>query len=95
MSMQNFVNCSKKRPPLLLLVKVGLQFENLVLNNIDGLLVQMGMQNAPLLNAGPYYQPQTKAHKRISATTKSFRDGSDHDAPEAHGNPSHSRASGE
>jgi uncharacterized protein len=42
---------------------VGLQFENLVLNNIDGLLVQMGMQNTPLLNAGPYYQTQTKAHK--------------------------------
>jgi AAA+ ATPase superfamily predicted ATPase len=42
---------------------IGLQFENLVLNNISGLLAQMGLSNTPILNAGPHYQTQTKAHE--------------------------------
>jgi AAA+ ATPase superfamily predicted ATPase len=42
---------------------IGLQFENLVLNNIDELLSLMGLSNTPIINVGPFYQSQTKKHK--------------------------------
>ncbi len=42
---------------------IGLQFENLVLNNVDVLLAQMGLSNTTIINAGPFYQAETKSHK--------------------------------
>ena len=42
---------------------VGLQFENLVLNNIDMLLVHMGLSNSTIINAGSFFQSQTSIRK--------------------------------
>ena len=42
---------------------VGLQFENLVLNNVDVLLAHMGLSNSTIINAGSFLQSQTKTHK--------------------------------
>ncbi len=38
---------------------VGLQFENLVLDNLDVILDTLGLAHVPILNAGPYFQAQT------------------------------------
>ncbi len=42
---------------------IGLQFENLVLNNVDVLLAHMGLSNTAIINAGSFFQAQTKNHK--------------------------------
>lgn len=39
---------------------MGLQFENLVLQNLDALQRELGLQNAPILNAAPYFQNKTQ-----------------------------------
>jgi AAA+ ATPase superfamily predicted ATPase len=38
----------------------GLQLENLVLQSLDVLRPRLGLENATILNAGPYTQPKTK-----------------------------------
>lgn len=38
---------------------MGLQFENLVLANLDLLLAHIGLDKTPILNAGPYFQKET------------------------------------
>ena len=40
----------------------GLQFENLILNNHGILLDKIGLNNVPVINIGPYFQPKTKKH---------------------------------
>ncbi len=42
---------------------MGLQFENLVLANVDLLLERIGLGKTPVLNAGSYYQKQTLRRK--------------------------------
>lgn len=42
---------------------IGLQFENLVLNNLEGILSRLGLSSVPILNAGPYCQTTTKTKK--------------------------------
>jgi AAA+ ATPase superfamily predicted ATPase len=42
---------------------IGLQFENLVLNNVDVLLAHMGLSNIAIINAGSFFQAQTKNHQ--------------------------------
>jgi hypothetical protein len=39
---------------------IGLQFENLILENLDALLVKIGLTHVPVLNAGPYFQAKTQ-----------------------------------
>ncbi len=39
---------------------IGLQFENLVLENLDALLVKIGLTQVPVLNAGAYFQAKTQ-----------------------------------
>jgi hypothetical protein len=39
---------------------IGFQFENLVLENLDALLGDIGLQGVPVLNAGPYFQAKTQ-----------------------------------
>jgi uncharacterized protein len=39
---------------------IGLQFENLVLENLDALLAKIGLAHVPVLNAGPYFQAKTQ-----------------------------------
>jgi uncharacterized protein len=38
---------------------IGLQFENLVLENLDALVAKIGLNQVPILNAGPYFQAKT------------------------------------
>ena len=38
---------------------IGLQFENLVLDNLDGILDTLDLANVPILNAGSYFQSKT------------------------------------
>ena len=42
---------------------VGLQFENLILDNLLPLLNSAGLRQVPLLNVGPYYQNATQRRK--------------------------------
>jgi uncharacterized protein len=39
---------------------VGLQFENLVLENLEALLAKIGLAQVPVLNTGPYFQAKTQ-----------------------------------
>jgi hypothetical protein len=39
---------------------IGLQFENLVLENLVALLDKIGLTHVPVLNAGPYFQAKTQ-----------------------------------
>src|SRR5580658_2124123 len=39
---------------------VGLQFENLVLENLEALLAKIGLAQVPVLNTGPYFQSKTQ-----------------------------------
>ena len=39
---------------------IGLQFENLVLENLEALLANIGLSHVPVLNAGPYFQSKTQ-----------------------------------
>ena len=41
---------------------IGLQFENLVLNNRKNIIRQLNISSASLLSASPYYQRKTKQH---------------------------------
>ena len=42
---------------------MGLQFENLVVNNSELLRERLGLANTPVLNAAPYFQNQTQRKK--------------------------------
>ena len=42
---------------------MGLQFENLIHQNLDVVLRKIGLENIPVLNAGPYAQTQTQRRK--------------------------------
>jgi hypothetical protein len=42
---------------------MGLQFENLVLNNLSSLLKILQIPPSTMLSAAPYFQRQTKRHK--------------------------------
>jgi hypothetical protein len=42
---------------------MGLQFENLVLQNVNILMGRIGLANVPVLNAGPFIQTQTQRRK--------------------------------
>jgi len=42
---------------------LGLQFENIILNNIDTLTTLMGIGKTPVLSASPYFQKQTARRK--------------------------------
>ncbi|MCB1226749.1 MAG: AAA family ATPase [Verrucomicrobiales bacterium] len=39
---------------------MGLQFENLVLQNLDALQRELGLETTPILNAAPYFQNKTQ-----------------------------------
>ena len=39
---------------------MGLQFENLVLDNLPALLEAIGLVNVPILNAGPFFRAKTQ-----------------------------------
>ncbi|MFT5467635.1 MAG: AAA+ ATPase superfamily predicted ATPase [Verrucomicrobiales bacterium] len=42
---------------------MGLQFENLILENLPAMLAIAGLDKTPMLNAGPFYQAATKRKK--------------------------------
>jgi hypothetical protein len=44
---------------------IGLQFENLVLNNLPTLLAKMGIDGQEILNASPYFQNETKRERAL------------------------------